>query len=88
MMTKEERLTLGLQGKLYRLTIIKLEKLNVQSFHCDQVSEFSTKQRWSKDQIYRMTRLFQRINNRIPNNRYKYEVEPAELDFWWERHSI
>ena len=87
-MTKEERLTLGLQGKLYRLTIIKLEKLNIQSFNYDTVTEFTTKQRWSKDQIYRMTRLFQHINSGILKYRYKYEVDPAELDFWWERHSI
>ena len=84
-MTKEERLTLGLQGQLYRLTIIKLDKINIQSFNYDTVTKFTTKQKWSKKQIHRMVRLFQHINNGKLTTRYKYEVDPVELDFWWDR---
>lgn len=76
-MTKNERLTLGLQGKLYRLTCIKLE--NITGFAFKTVNERTTKQLWSKEQVKRMIRMLCRTVN--PNN-YRFETTPYDEDFW------
>lgn len=74
-MTKTERLTLGLQGKLYRLVCIKLDP--VKGFGFKTITEIHSKQCWSKDQIKRMIAKLS-----LTNNYYRFETIPPDDDFW------
>ena len=60
MITKNERLTLGLQGKLYQLTYITSKFIPGLPFKA--INEKTTKQRWSKEQIKRMMYLLSKSN--------------------------
>jgi len=77
-MNKNERLTLGLQDKLYRLIVIKFEKTDINFYHYNSITKSVSKHKWSRDQIYRMARLFQHIhdNGDILGNYYKCKTDP------------
>lgn len=75
---RQERIILGLQGKLYSLSCIKMVPNNMISYFPFKSQYYCTKQRWSKKQMFRIISLLQKMWGYD----IKFNITPKEIDFW------